>query len=73
MIHDGNLARADHEAVARLFCWLTFRPMHLDHAERALLGRVREAMGSISVRVRPALLGLPDSQRKFEISFWEYS
>ena len=44
MITGGNLRKANPEAVARLFCWLMFRPLHLNTSERSLLASVREAM-----------------------------
>jgi hypothetical protein len=69
MIKDRSLQKANPEALARLFCWLTFRPMHLSDSERALLGRVRTAMGAPSVRMVPSAM----KPQTIEVSFWEYS
>ncbi len=45
MITESRLGKASPEAVARLFCWLMFRPLHLDRYERDTLALVRKAMG----------------------------
>ncbi len=46
MITAARLRKASPDALARLFCWLTFRPMHLSAWERVILRKVREAMGT---------------------------
>lgn len=67
MIKDRSLHKASPEALGRLFCWLTFRPMRLSDSERALLGRVRTAMGAPSVRMVPSAA----RPKSVEVSFWE--